>query len=128
MLSYMAKGKTFWQPEIWRALAATVPITLTPPENNYIYSILACLPSPYVFLFTNDSGRLNIRLNYTGGPNVVSCEQYMFSSCLTPQYNVCSFMFLKHPPYLMVPVTVTTYWYDNRGLAVLQQLQDLMWT
>ena len=58
----------------------------------------------------------------------MSCEQYMFSSCLTPQYNVCSFMFLKHPPYLMVPVTVTTYWYDNHGLAVLQQLQDLMWT
>ena len=25
----------------------------------------------------------------------------------------------------MVPVTVTTYWYDNYG-AVLQQLQDLM--
>ena len=26
----------------------------------------------------------------------------------------------------MVPVTVTTYWYDNYGLAVLQQPQDLM--
>ena len=90
-------------------------------KNNSIYSILACLPSPYAFLFTNDSERLNIQMNYSGGPNVVSCEQCMLSSCLTPQYNVCSFMFLKHPPYLMVPVTVTTYWYDNRGLAVLQQ-------
>ena len=26
----------------------------------------------------------------------------------------------------MVPVTVSIYWYDNYGLAVLQQLQDLM--
>ena len=26
----------------------------------------------------------------------------------------------------MVPVTVNAYWYDNYGLAVLQQLQDLM--
>ena len=26
----------------------------------------------------------------------------------------------------MVPVAVNTYWYDNYGLAVLQQLQDLM--
>ena len=26
----------------------------------------------------------------------------------------------------MMPVTVTTYWYDNYGLAVLQQIQDLM--
>ena len=34
-------------------------------------------------------------------------------------------MVLKRPPYLMVPVTVTTYWYDNHGL---QQLQDLMWS
>ena len=37
-------------------------------------------------------------------------------------------MVLKRPPYLMVPVTVTTYCYDNHGLTVLQQLQDLMWT
>ena len=44
MLSYMAKGKTFWQPEIWRALDATAPIASTQPENNSIYSILACLP------------------------------------------------------------------------------------
>ena len=29
MPSYTAKGKTFWQPEIWRALAATARITLT---------------------------------------------------------------------------------------------------
>ena len=127
MLSYMAKGKTFWQPEIWRALAATAPIALTWPENNSIYSILACLPSPYVFLFTNDSGRLNIQMIYSGGPNVVSCEQYILSSCLTPQYNVCFFVVLQSPPYLMVPVIVTTYWY-NYGLAVLQQLQDLMWS
>ena len=28
----------------------------------------------------------------------------------------------------MVPVTVTTYWYDNHAPAVLQQLQDLMWS
>ena len=58
----------------------------------------------------------------------MTCEQYMLSSCLTPPYNVCSFMVLKRPPYLMVPVTVTTYCYDNHGLTVLQQLQDLMWT
>ena len=29
-------------------------------------------------------------------------------------------------PYLMIPVTVTSHWYDNYGLAVLQQLQALM--
>ena len=33
---------------------------------------------------------------------------------------------LKRPSYLMIPVTVTTHWYDNYGLAVLKQLQDLM--
>jgi hypothetical protein len=27
----MAKGRTFWQPEIWRALTATALITLTQP-------------------------------------------------------------------------------------------------
>ena len=59
MLSYTARGKTFWQPEIWKALAATAPIILTRPKNTSTYSILACLSSPYVFLFTNDPGRLN---------------------------------------------------------------------
>ena len=50
----------------------------------------------------------------------------MLSSCLTPQYNVRSFVVLQRPSYLIVPVTVTTHWYDNYGLAILQQLQDLM--
>ena len=26
----------------------------------------------------------------------------------------------------MVPVTVSTYWYDNYGLAVVKQLENLM--
>ena len=65
-------------------------------------------------------------MNYSGGPNILSCEQCMLSSCLTTQYKISSFVVLQRPPYLMVPVTITTYWYDNHGLAVLQQLQDLM--
>ena len=56
----------------------------------------------------------------------MSCEKCMLSLCFTPQYNVCSFVVLKRPPYFMLPVTVTTYWYDNYGLAVLKQLRDLM--
>ena len=126
MLSYTAKSKTYWQPEIWRALAATAPVSLSRPDNDSTYSVLACLPLPYVFLFTNDSNKLNVCMNYSGGPNMVTCEQCMFSSCLTPQYNVCSFVVLLRPPYLMIPVTMTSHWYDNYGLAVLQQLQDLM--
>ena len=51
MLSYTTKGKTFWQPEIWRALAATPLVTLSWPENDSTYSVLACLPSPYFFFF-----------------------------------------------------------------------------
>ena len=72
------------------------------PENNSTYSVLACLPSPYVFLFTNDCGKLNVHMTFTGGPNVVTNEQCMLSSCLNPQYNVCSFVVLQRPPYLMM--------------------------
>ena len=128
ILSYTTKNRTSWQPEIWRALAATAPISLFRPNSNSTYSVLACVPSPYVFLFTNDSKRLNVHMNYSGGPNIVTCEQCMLSSCLTPQYNVCSFVVLKRPPYLMIPVSVHSSWNDNYGLAVLQQLQDLMRT
>ena len=126
ILSYTTKKQTYWQPEIWIALAATAPVSLYCPDSNSTYSVLACLPSPYVLLFTNDSKRLNVRMNYSGGSNIVNCEQCMLSSCLTPQYNICSFVVLKCPPYLMIPVTVTSHWYDNYGLAMLQQLQDLM--
>ena len=74
------------------------------PENNSSYSVLACLPSPYVFHFTNDSKKLNVPMNYSGGPNIVTCEQCMLSSCLNPQCNVCSFVVLQCPSYLMVPL------------------------
>ena len=72
------------------------------PENNSTYSVLACLPSPSIFLLTNDSGKLNVHMTFTGGPNVVICEQCMCSSCLNPQYNVFSFVVLHRPPYLMM--------------------------
>ena len=72
------------------------------PENNSTYSVLARLPSPYVFLFTNDSGKLNVHMTFTGGPYVVTYEQCMLSSCLNPQYNVCSFVVIQRPPYLMM--------------------------
>ena len=74
------------------------------PENNSTYSVLAYPPLPYVFLFTNDSNKLNVGMNYSGGPNVVTCEQCMLSSCLNPQCNVCSFVVLQRPSYLMVPI------------------------
>ena len=77
------------------------------------------MPSPYVFLFANDWGKLDVRMNFAGGPHVVACDQCMLSSCLAPQYNVCSFVVLERPPYLMRPVTVTTHWYGNYGLAML---------
>ena len=121
MPSYTTKGKTFWQPEISRPLDATSLVTLSRPENDSTYSVLACLPSPYIFLFTNDSKRLHIQMNYSGGPNIVYCEQCILS-CLTPQYNICFFVVLLRPPYLMGHVKVNAYWYDNYGLAVLQQL------
>ena len=60
------------------------------------------------FLFTNDSKRLHIQMNYSGGPNIVYCEQCILS-CLTPQYNICSFVVLLRPPYLMGHVKVNAY-------------------
>lgn len=56
-------------------------------------------------------------MNYSGGPNILSCEQCILSSCLTPQY-ACLLLCGICVTYLMVlPMTVTTYWYDNYGLA-----------
>ena len=55
----------------------------------------------------------------------MSCEQCMLSSCLKLLNTMFALWGFKnvHP---MMPVTVTTYWYDNYGLAVLQQLLLLL--
>ena len=66
--------------EILGGLTAAAAQTLT-RKNDSTFSILACLPSPYVFLFVKDSGKLNGHMNYTGGLNVVSRKQCMLSSC-----------------------------------------------
>ena len=73
-------------------------------NQKIILLILFWLVYPLLmfFLFTNDSGKLNVHVTFTGGPNVVTCEQCMLSSCLNPQYNVCSFVVLQRPPYLMM--------------------------
>ena len=73
-------------------------------NQKIILLILFWLVYPLLmfFLFTNNSGKLNVHVTFTGGPNVVTCEQCMLSSCLNPQYNVCSFVVLQRPPYLMM--------------------------
>ncbi|XP_070313017.1 endogenous retrovirus group K member 25 Env polyprotein-like [Odocoileus virginianus] len=126
MVAYQQNSKTFWQPELWRAVAATSNVTLKRPNSTLEKVVLACLPSPYVFLFVNDSNKLQIYLNQTGGPTIVDCDTCFLSSCLSPRFNVSAFIILKRPPYLMVPVNLTTYWYDNYGLAVLQHVKELM--
>ena len=74
------------------------------PTRKSFYFILFWLVYPLLmfFLFTNDSGKLNVHVTFTGGPNVVTCEQCMLSFCLNPQYNVCSLVLLQCPPYLMM--------------------------
>ena len=56
--------------EILGGLTAAAAQTLT-RKNDSTFSILACLPSPYVFLFVNDSRKLNVHMNYTGRLNAL---------------------------------------------------------
>ena len=63
------------------------------------FSALACLPSPYVFLFTNNSNDLQIFANYTGGPTVVTCKECMLS-CLSPDLMFARLWFCNTPHIL----------------------------
>ena len=123
-----------WMPDrlihhVTAPQTSSSPIASTTKEERHSSApaFTAHLKSPTDSKMTNtrDLGKkLNVQINYSVGPNVISCKQCRLSSYLTPQY-VCSFVVSQRPPYLMVSVTVTTYWYDNYGLAVLQ-LQGLM--
>lgn len=126
MVSFPLNNPTHWQPEIWKVVAATSEITLIRPKNASTFSALACLPSPYVFILTNNSNDAQIFADYTGVPTIVTCKLCMLPSCVSPQFQVCLFVVLQQPPYIMVAVNVTLPWSDNYGLSVLQQLQDLM--
>ena len=64
-------------------------------------------------------------MNYTGGLNVVSCEKCMLSSCLTPQCKE-EFFCSVETSTISYDTCNCDYWYDNYGLAVLKQLQDLI--
>ena len=96
------------------------PPLLLSVSQRTIPPILCWLLYPPLTFFCSLITRknLHIQINYPGGPNIVYCEQCMLLSCLTSQYNICSFVVLRCPPYLMVPVAVSTFWYDNYGLAI----------
>ena len=126
MLTYRREGHVHWQPDIWRAVAATSSIHSTRPNRTKLYYIQACLPPPYAFMYTNDSNKLQIYPNYTGGPTIVICDQCILSTCITSSFNVQAFVILKRLTYLMTPVNITGIWYDNYGLLVLQQVKELL--
>ena len=86
-----------------------------------LFTLPLCFVCLFACLFTNDSKRLHIQMNYSGGPNIVYCEACMLSSCLT----IFVLLWCCNVHKMVVPVRVNAYWYDNYGLADLQQLQDL---
>ena len=107
-------------------MATASSVFSTRLNKTILYYIQACLPSPFAFMYTNDSNKLQIYPNYTVGPTIVICYQCILSTCITSSFNVQAFVILKRLPYLMTPVNIMGIWYDNYGLLVLQQVKELL--
>ena len=107
-------------------MATASSVFSTRLNKTILYYIQACLPSPYAFMYTNDSNKMQIYPNYTVGPTIVICYQCILSTCITSSFNVQAFVILKRLPYLMTPVNIMGIWYDNYGLLVLQQVKELL--
>ena len=56
----------------------------------------------------------------------VSCIRCNLTNCVSPLTNVKTLMIVQRPPYLMVPVTLNTTWFDSYGLQALQDVNALL--
>ncbi|XP_042747095.1 endogenous retrovirus group K member 9 Env polyprotein [Lagopus leucura] len=115
---------TFYS-NLWKAVAAMEKVkakrlnltwiqinnkwAMTAESYTTEFYMRACVPEPYAFL----SGPLNI-VN-----SIVSCTDCVISNCLNSSSS--SFLLVKQPNYVYLPVNLTHYWYADKGMEILQE-------
>ncbi|XP_037693316.1 uncharacterized protein LOC119534829 isoform X2 [Choloepus didactylus] len=118
----------FPQKSLWQLLAAAGPITfqrpLSPKTSPLHLHILACVQAPFVLLLDP----LGERLNVTHENNVykISCDKCTLTNCLSHVGEQGTFVILKQPPFVMLPVKLTEPRYDGPGLQALQEVNHAL--
>lgn len=118
------KNNRTYYTNLWKAVAALGPIkakkvsvtweqidkiwAMRASQNTTVFYMRACLPEPYAFLTGNFS------VNSTN----VMCTECNIMNCINS--SSVSFLLVKQPSYVYIPVNLTHDWYADRGTEVLE--------
>lgn len=120
-----------WQSELWKLTASMDYITISKANvtrcpsgsisgsgSSWNVSVSACVPEPYALLI----GQLNIQRDNSTGMITLNCSSCVLSNCVNNTNEQVAILF--QPSFVFLPVNLTGLWYEESGLAVLQQAQN----
>lgn len=97
----------------WRHIGEADAISVSGDAKNV--TLPACVPDPFAFV----GGNLSIM--YINDAFNISCNDCTLSNCVNSTYS--SFLIVKQPSFVFVPVNVSGSWYEDTGLAVLHEAE-----
>ncbi|KAL0588600.1 envelope glycoprotein [Plecturocebus cupreus] len=112
---------------LWKLFTAIIPSfvharfrSTSYPAKQTVY-VQACVASPYALLYGD------IKIAENNGHYSITCSACTLANCLDSTVFPTPVILIVHqPPYVMLPVSISGAWYDDRGLQVLQEMRDLM--
>lgn len=119
-----------WQSDLWKLVAAMDYITISRANvsfapttgvlsgsgSSWNVSVSACVPEPYALVI----GEVQI-LTDTQGVLTTTCTQCILTNCVNSTKR--DVLIVIQPSFVFLPTNITGPWYDDKGLAVLQQAQ-----
>ncbi|XP_039708500.1 endogenous retrovirus group K member 113 Env polyprotein-like [Pteropus medius] len=114
-----------WQTYLWKLAAAMQYVIKGYEKGNGTMidkgqAVQACVNSPQVLL----SGAINITWNETQFE--VTCENCNLSNCISLVPDGTVVMVLHQSFFVMIPVNITGPWYADRGLQVIEKINNAL--
>ncbi|XP_029418330.1 uncharacterized protein LOC115070005 [Nannospalax galili] len=115
-------GRQHIQRDLYKLLAAIGMITLHRPHGNPKITskpLQACVGAPFAILQEGPHGFMFISHN-SDGSFYGYCSYCILSNCLTRSKTTEAFIILRHPSYVMLPVTLSEPWYIDPSVHLFQ--------
>lgn len=120
-----------WQTDLWKLTASLGYITISKANvskapsgvisgsgSSWNVSVRACVPEPYALLV----GSIIISTDNNTGVITTNCTACILTNCINQTSQ--DVVILIQPAFVFLPVNLTGPWYDDTGLAVIQQIQN----
>lgn len=81
-------------------------------------TIIACISKPYGVI----GGELSVNKNSESYE--ITCKDRILSNCVNASRNHSSILLVKQPPFVFLPVNITTEWYQDPSVIILQKINQ----